>query len=245
MSTMKEMLEFLASLQEVDKKLFYLEFSKGDLPKNVARLKESLEKLIRQIESLKKTTEKNEIDRRNTENLITAAQEKLKKYQNQLYDVTTNKEYDAITHEIEMKKKEIEEGETAVLNLFVENDKNKESLSELENDKEQLEKDLDSKEKELNVVINATEKEELELKHQREKLVVRLSEPFLRRYERIRKAKSGIAVVPITRDACGGCFKSIPPQKIVEVEKLIELIQCDVCGRILIPECIVDHKTVL
>ena len=245
MSTMKETLGFLASLQEVDKKLFYLEFSKGDLPKTVARLKESLDKLLKQIETLKKSIEKNEIDQRNTENLIETAQEKLKKYQNQLYDVTTNKEYDAITHEIEMKKKEIEEGELSVLNLITENEKHQQTLSALQNDWKQLEKDLEIKEKELKVVINATEKEELELKHHREKLVVRLKEPDLRRYERIRKAKSGIAVVAITRDACGGCFKSIPPQKIVEVEKLIEMIQCDVCGRILIPEAILDHKLVI
>ena len=59
---------------------------------------------------------------------------------------------------------------------------------------------------------------------------------MLKRYERIRIAKNGIAVVPITRDACGGCYKTIPPQKIVEIEKLTEIIQCEVCGRILVPE---------
>ncbi|KPK94448.1 hypothetical protein AMJ80_05465 [bacterium SM23_31] len=234
--SMKEILEYLASLQEVDKKLFYLEFSKGDLPKTVSRLKSSISKLETQIKNTLKEIEKIERERISIENLVELAQEKLKKYQNQLYNVTSNKEYDAITNEIEMKKKEIEEGENQILEMIQANEENQNMVKEYSEEKEQLIKDLKSKEKELNALLKATEKEELELNHMREKLTVRLKLQILKRYERIRNAKSGVAVVPITRDACGGCFKTIPPQKIVEVEKLQELIQCDVCGRILIPE---------
>jgi len=234
--SMKETLEYLTSLQGVDKKLFYLEFSKGDLPKAINRLKGLIAKLETRIESTGKEIKKIERERINTENLVELAQEKLKKYQNQLYDVTSNKEYDAITHEIEMKNKEIEEGENQILEMIQVNEGNQNTVKEYKKEKKQLKKDMESKEKELNTLLKATEKEELELKHMREKITVRLNIPVLKRYERIRKAKSGVAVVPITRDACGGCFKTIPPQKIVEVEKLQELIQCDVCGRILIPE---------
>jgi len=234
--SMKETIEYLASLQKVDKKLFYLEFSKGDLPKAVTRLKGSIAKLETQIENTKKEIEKIERERISTENLVELAQEKLKKYQNQLYDVTSNKEYDAITHEIEMKKKEIEEGENQILEMIQANEENQNTVKEYKEEKKQLKKDLGSKEKELSALLKATEKEELELNHMREKITVRLKFPILKWYERIRNAKSGVAVVPITRDACGGCYKTIPPQKIVEVEKLQELIQCDVCGRILIPE---------
>lgn len=233
---MKETLEYLASLQEVDKKLFYLEFSKGDLPKTVSRLKSSIERVKQQIKDLKNEMESSEKESVSTENLGELAKDKLKKYQNQLYDVTSNKEYDAITQEIEIKKKEIEEGEVFVLEMIEAGEKNQEILNGYEEENKQYKKELKVKEKELNTLLKSTEKKELELNHKREKLAVRLKAPLLRRYERILKAKSGVAIVPITRDACGGCFKSIPPQKIVEVEKLLQLIQCEICGRILIPE---------
>lgn len=233
---MKQTLEYLASLQEVDKKLFYLEFSRGDLPKTVSRLKSSIERVKQQIKDLKNEMESSEKESVSTENLVELAKDKLKKYQNQLYDVTSNKEYDAITQEIEIKKKEIEEGEVFVLEIIGASEKNQEILNGYEGENKQYKNELKVKEKELNTLLKSTEKKELELNHKREKLTVRLKEPLLKRYERILKAKSGVAIVPITRDACGGCFKSIPPQKIVEVEKLLQLIQCEICGRILIPE---------
>lgn len=233
---MKQTLEYLASLQEVDKKLFYLEFSRGDLPKTVSRLKSSIERVKQQIKDLKNEMESSEKESVSTENLVELAKDKLKKYQNQLYDVTSNKEYDAITQEIEIKKKEIEEGEVFVLEIIGASEKNQEILNGYEGENKQYKNELKVKEKELNTLLKSTEKKELELNHKREKLAVRLKEPLLKRYERILKAKSGVAIVPITRDACGGCFKSIPPQKIVEVEKLLQLIQCEICGRILIPE---------
>lgn len=233
---MKETLEYLASLQEVDKKLFYLEFSKGDLPKTVSRLKSSIARVKRQIGDLKNEMVSSEKESVSTENLVELAKDKLKKYQNQLYDVTSNKEYDAITQEIEIKKKEIEEGEVFVLEMIEASEKNQEIFNGYEEENKQYKNELKVKEKELNTLLKSTEKKELELNHKREKLAVRLKAPLLKRYERILKAKSGVAIVPITRDACGGCFKSIPPQKIVEVEKLLQLIQCEICGRFLIPE---------
>lgn len=236
MSDVKETLQFMALLQEVDKKLFYLEFSKGDLPKTVTKLKGAIEKFKKQIEDLKREIKNNEKERLNIENLVELANDKLKKYQNQLYDVTSNKEYDAITQEIETKQQDIEEGETNILELIELNENNQNQLEEYKEEFSQTKSELGKKEKELNALLKATEKQELELNHRREKISVRLKKPMLSRYERIRKAKSNVAVVPITREACGGCFKSIPPQKIVEVEKLLVLIQCDICGRLLIPE---------
>ena len=236
MFNVKESLEFLIALQVVDKKLFYLEFSKGDLPITVAGLKKSIKKIEKKIESTKTAVEEIEKERIGTENLVELSQEKLKKYQTQLYDVTSNKEYDAITKEIETKSKEIEDGETSILEHLQTKENNQNLFDEFDQELTRLKSELKIKEKELGALIKATEKEVLKLNHQREKLVVRLKKPTLSRYERIKNAKSGVAVVPIKRDACGGCFKAIPPQKIVEVSNLEQLIQCDVCGRILVPE---------
>ncbi len=236
MFNVKESLEFLIALQVVDKKLFYLEFSKGDLPITVAGLKKSIKKIENKIESTKTAVEEIEKERISTENLVELSQEKLKKYQTKLYDVTSNKEYDAITKEIETKSKEIEDGETSILEHLQTKENNQNLFDEFDQELTRLKSELKIKEKELGALIKATEKEVLKLNHQREKLVVRLKKPTLSRYERIKNAKSGVAVVPIKRDACGGCFKAIPPQKIVEVSNLKQLIQCDVCGRILVPE---------
>ncbi len=236
MFNVKESLEFLIALQVVDKKLFYLEFSKGDLPITVAGLKKSIKKIEKKIESTKTAVEEIEKERISTENLVELSQEKLKKYQTQLYDVTSNKEYDAITKEIETKSKEIEDGETSILEHLQTKENNQNLFDEFDQELTRLKSELKIQEKELGALIKATEKEVLKLNHQREKLVVRLKKPTLSRYERIKNAKSGVAVVPIKRDACGGCFKAIPPQKIVEVSNLEQLIQCDVCGRILVPE---------
>ncbi|MFC1556333.1 zinc ribbon domain-containing protein, partial [candidate division KSB1 bacterium] len=220
---MKQTLEFLAVLQDVDKKLFYLESTKGDLPKTVERLKEELLQKNDEISKKNQDIERFETERRNTETLVSDAKNKLKKYQGQLYDVTSNKEYDAITQEIELKSKEIDEGEILILELDQEKENYETQLKEDLEEKEQFEGELKTKESELSSVLKTTEQREIELNHKREKIVVRLKEPVFRRYERIRNAKNGLAVVPITRDACGGCFKTIPPQKIVEIEKLKEM----------------------
>jgi len=241
---LKETVEFLAALQEVDKQLNYLESTKGDLPRTVSRLKEELKQKEDDIARKKEEITTIEQDRRSTEGVVTVAKEKLKKYHNQLYDVASNKEYDAITQEIEMKKKEIDEGELHILELDQESETLTAQLSDDEQEKEQIEGELKAKEVELTNVLKTTEEREAVLKHQREKIVVRLNDGVLRRYERIRAAKHGIAVVPITRDACGGCFKTIPPQKIVEIERLSELIQCEVCGRILIPNSKLSKEAV-
>jgi len=236
MLNVKESLEFLITLQGVDKKLFYLEFSKGDLPRTVAGLKDSIKEIENNIASTKAAVKEIEKEQVSMENLVELAQEKLKKYQNQLYDVTSNKEYDAITQEIELKNKEIEDGESTILEHLQSKEDNQNLLSEYALKLKEHKSEFKIKEKELNTLTKATEKEVLKLNHQREKLAVRLKKLTLGRYERIKKARSGVAVVPIKREACGGCFKTIPPQKIVEVGNLEQLIQCDVCGRILVPE---------
>jgi len=233
---LRKTLKYLAALQEVDTQLYYLESSKGDLPQIVNKFKEELKQREEELTQIKSGIKNIEKDKRNTEVLVVAAKEKLAKYQNQLYDVTSNKEYDAITQEIEMKKNEIDEGEFHILEIEQEKENLEAKLKENLEEKHHIKDELKSKEKELTNVLKATEDKELNLKHQREKIAMRLDKPILRRYERIRNAKNGIAVVSISRDACGGCYKTIPPQKIVEIEKLTELIQCEVCGRIVIPE---------
>jgi predicted nucleic acid-binding Zn-ribbon protein len=116
----------------------------------------------------------------------------------------------------------------------------KADLEKLNPEVEELEKELKERQGELDRVNKEHEEEELRLKHEREKLVVRIERNDLRLYERIRKAMKGKAVVPVRRNACGGCFKRVPPQVSVELRKNSRLMTCEHCGRLLISDEIVE-----
>ena len=102
--------------------------------------------------------------------------------------------------------------------------------------------ELQEKKNELEHVNNEHEEEELKLNHEREKLVVRIDKNDLRAYERIRRAKDGKAVVPVRRNACGGCYKRVPPQTVLELRKHSKIIACEHCGRILVSDEIVNDS---
>ena len=233
---MKNTIGHLKELQKVDSKIFDLEVAKGDLPEKVNRLKIELEDLKIFVEEKSLSIVEFKKERKLKEGELKLTEEKLKKHQNQLYDVTTNKEYDAITQEIEHEKENISSFENRILELIA----SEEAIEkELEQDKESVEtiqNELKEKETELRKLEKANEDEEITLLHEREKILVRLDKHILNSYRRILAAKNNLAVVPVTREACGGCFNRIPPQRIVEVRKMDRLYSCEVCGRILVWE---------
>jgi predicted nucleic acid-binding Zn-ribbon protein len=108
---------------------------------------------------------------------------------------------------------------------------------------ETISKELKEKRQELEEVSKANEDEQLRLKHEREKLLVRIDRSDLAIYERIRKAKNGIAVVSVKRNACGGCYNAVPPQKVLELRKNNRIYTCEHCGRILVSDEIVEKST--
>ncbi len=231
---MKDTIAQLVQLQKVDSKIFELENAKGDLPDTVRRLKEDLEAMKTWIESTTHEIQEAQKERRQREGELKLTEEKLKKHQNQLYDVTTNKEYDAITQEIEQEKENISYYESRILELIALEEETTKELEDRKTESEQIQTDLQEKEKELRAMEKESEDEELKLMHEREKILVRLNKRVLSQYKRILHAKNHLAVVPITRNACGGCFNTIPPQKIVEIRKMSQIYSCEVCGRILV-----------
>jgi len=232
--SIEESLNLLTELQAVDSKLLDLEISKGDLPKLVQDFEKKIAKLERQIQETDgKLTETQKI-RRQTEGQIKLEEEKLKKYQNQLYDVTTNKEYDSLTQEIENEKNLIENLETQILEYITIEEETEKDQTGIGEEMERYSNELKEKKTELNEMLKSSENEELKLQHAREKIVHKLKKPLLNKYMRINKAKHGLAVVPVTRNACGGCFKAIPPQEIVEIRKRDKMICCETCGRMLV-----------
>ncbi len=234
-------LRTLYELQLVDDQLDELEELRGDLPHAV----ESLENKINEIKDSisKKETEKKESlnKRKENEEEIEKLQANQKKFKAQLYQVRNNKEYDALT-------KEIDHAEDHVKKLDAENDQladlSKRLTDEIDEVKPQLDElkvGLKEKEAELKEIIKANEKEEAKLKAQRKEMVEKTKKPDYSAYMRIRKAKKGIAVATIKRSACSGCHNIVPSQRQLEIRRNNKLFFCEYCGRILVSPEIAEN----
>lgn len=221
-------------LQEIDNELQAIEALKGDLPQQVNALKKELAETKANFNKLKNELEEAKRSRLHWEVEIKALQDQLKKYQNQLYEVKTNKEYDAITMEIDDTKEKIDEAETKVLEFIESEEQFDKEIKNLESQIEFLGDDLQRKEKELEQKIQTTETESIILEKKRQELIANIKKPLLYQYERIRKVKGNTAIVNINKYACGGCFSAIPPQKVLEIKTMEHLMFCESCGRILV-----------
>lgn len=231
---MKTLLENFVKLQDVDNRLNALKLQKGDLPVIIEQLKEDKENKQNRSVELEEQIGKLQSDRRMFEKEIDASKSQLKKYDDQLYKVQNNKEYDAIALEIDTKKVEIESLENKIIQTLEDEEELKKEQAALADELSNLKIQLKEQEKELEEIILLTQEEEIKLNHEREKVARLIDERYLRQYERIRQAKDGLAVVPIKRSSCGGCFSTIPPQRIVEIREAGRLHTCEYCGRILV-----------
>ena len=233
---MKKAVQQLVELQEIDSRFDELQLQKGDLPMVIEDLEENLSEKKEYMEELQTKNSKGEADRRMFQLEIDASKTKLTEYEEKLYQVKTNKEYDAISLEIDTKKMEINELENKILQTLEDEQEIEETLKTLTTEVDELEKQLKEHYKELDEIVQQTKEEEERLKKQKSGLVGDIAERLLRQYERIRKAKGGLAVVKIERGSCGGCFSAIPPQRIVEIREQNRLNTCEYCGRILVWE---------
>ena len=236
---MKEVLKTLVKLQEIDSELMDLEQERGDLPESVEKLQTEVQKLSVDLEEAGAELTALQRQHREKEGELSLMRDKFQKYQNQLYSVTTTREYDALSTEIDTLKAKIDGEDGEISGLIDREEDLAEKIQALEKEHQALQEDLQGKEGELSERLSETEDDLVALQHEREKLVVRLSKidrQLLADYDRIRAAKNGVAVAEIYKKACGGCFKTLPLQKIVEIKKMERIILCEVCGRILVPE---------
>ena len=230
---MRETLSMLSRLQEIDNTLDQLAHSKVDLPGEIEMLKRQVQELKDAIaEGETKLTEL-EKERRQEELGLEMAQDKLKKYQQQLYRIKTNREYDAIQAEIDAQKAKISEHEENILNLMTTSEELTETLQERRQELENLTAENAPHWERLENELSSIEDRMAIERDQRKKVTVRLKRGVLAAYERIRVGKSGQAIVPIRKRACGGCFTTLPPQTIQEVRRTDRIITCENCGRII------------
>ena len=240
--TVEEKMQNLYELQRIDTEIDKIKTLRGELPLEVQDLEDEIAGLETRIENLK--VELGELDKTaSTRKMdIKKAEEAIKKYSEQLDNVRNNREYDALSKEIEFQKLEIELQEKRIREAQKAKAE-KEALME-ESKKRYADKvsDLEAKKGELNDIINETHKDEESLQSKSEELAATIDERLLTAYRRIRSnARNGLAVVTVDRDACGGCFNKIPPQRQLDIRSRKKIIVCEYCGRILIDKYICDY----
>jgi len=233
-------LKLLYSLQLVDLDLQEIQEMKGDLPHTVEALQARVDELKEKMSAFNATIKESKLTRERADNEILELAEKVEKYKGQQLNVKSNRQYDALTREIEnaeqraiLLQRGMEEAENRLHTAKTDSDSLKEQLDELT-------VEFKERQKELKGVNKEHEKEELKLKHERDKITVKLDTGDIARYDRIMNAKGGKAVVPVKRSACGGCFSRVPPQKILELRKNSRIHVCEQCGRILVSESMAE-----
>lgn len=231
---MQKTLYSLIELQEVDTRLDELLEERGDLPLIVEELQEKLDSKNSELSLRKQEIKQSKVRQRELELLLDEAKEKLNKYEEQLYQVKTNKEYDAITTETDTVKESLDSNEEELLKLDDKLIELTTAIEELESEVSKLSDELAENKVELQETLNATAEEENLLKQEREIIINKSSPDIISSYQLVRKARDGQGIAMIAGNNCGGCYSFIPPQKIVEIKKMKKIYTCEYCGRILV-----------
>ena len=228
---LKNLYQLQTKLSEIDK----IKTLRGELPLEVQDLEDEIEGLTHRLHKYEEEIErlKADIEKKRTD--IDEAQAMMNRYQQQLDDVRNNREYDNLTKEIEFQgleiellKKKIGEAERLI----------NAKTNDLERGRGVLEerrKDLDLKKSQLDEIVSETKAEEEKLREKSKVLEAAIEPRLLTAFKRIRKSsRNGLGIVYVQRDACGGCFNKIPPQRQLDIRMRKKVIVCEYCGRIMI-----------
>ncbi len=231
---MFDRLKILYELQNLDDQLDVLEELRGDLPNAVEALKEKIAEMKTGISTKEKEKKESLEKRKDNEEEIEKLKENQKKFKAQLYQVRNNKEYDALTKEIDHTDEQVSKLEAENDSLADLSKKLSDEIAEVTPQMEELKEELKAKEADLKEIVKANEKEEAKLREKRKEIEALTKKPDYAAYMRIRKAKKGKAVATIRRSACSGCHNIVPSQRQLEIRRNNKLFFCEYCGRILV-----------
>jgi hypothetical protein len=231
----------LFTLQQNDSKIDRIKIVRGELPlevedleDEVAGLETRIDNYIQEIELLDKQISDKHL-------AIKESQALIKRYEEQQNNVRNNREYDALTKEIEFQSLEIQLAEKRIREFTAQLTMSKEEIENAQHELSDRRNDMEAKRSELTDIVAETELEENELNNKSIQQQRLIEERLLIAYKRIRKnARNGLAVVPVERDACGGCFSYIPPQRQLDIKLHKKIIVCEFCGRILVDKELAD-----
>ena len=208
---------------------------RGELPLEVQALEDEIAGLTTRIEKIQSEIKDFQAAISMKKGEIQEAQSYVDRYQKQLDEVKNNREYDTLTKEIEYQTLEIQLCEKKIKEAMIRIDERGKDLEQAEALKKDREVALTEKKNELDEIMQETREEEDKLKAKARDLETKIEERLLNSFKRIRKnARNGLGIVYVQRDACGGCFNKIPPQRQLDIKMHKKIIVCEYCGRILI-----------
>ena len=227
-------LENLLKLQEIDSKIFEIKRVRGALPEEVEDLEDELIGYNTRLDKFKEEIENNNKDIEDLKIKVSEAKKLIKKYKDQQMNVRNNREYDAISKEIELQELDSK--------LFVKKSgENELKIEQIKEDVKETKKvikektqTLKAKKSDLDVLSDESKGEEKKLETLKNKASKKIESSLLLSYEKlVERQRNGLAVVKVSRNACGGCFNIVPPQRQAEIKEKRKIILCEYCGRIL------------
>ena len=247
----EDRLKALYQLQTILSEIDRIRTLRGELPLEVEDLEDSIEGLKTRITKIEAEIEDFRSRAKEFEGKISTAQVQLATYQEQLDNVRNNREYDLLNKEIEFQNLEIELCNKRIREAQGQERAKEELLARSKNELDGRLQDLDMKKNELDEIVAETKADEEKLREKAKNLEASIEPRLLQSFKRIRKnCRNGLGIVYVQRDACGGCFAKIPPQRQLDVRMRKKIIVCEYCGRILIdpelagvkPDAAADEK---
>jgi uncharacterized protein len=227
-------MEMLQKLQNIDYDLGELERSKDYLPEMINTLEKETEGIREALKTSEKELEEQTVLHSNLELELTTLNTELTKFQKQMKEIKTNKEYDALTTEIANRKIKISSNEEEILKTLTRLDELKEQIKQYRERLEEVEKNNNTQLVGLRQQLSSIQDKVKIKEGERKNVTVRIDKKLLSTYERVRKGRGNTVMVAIRKRACGACHKSVPPQIIQEIRKGDKVYTCDNCGRMLI-----------
>ena len=235
--SIEQKLKLLYELQVVASEKDKLKTLRGELPLEVQDLEDEIAGLKTRINNFKDDIKNLETAVANRKAAIQESKTLIAKYTDQQNNVRNNREFDSLSKEIEFQNLEIELSEKRIKEHTSDLSKKTEAIEASQALLADREADLDSKQKELEEITSETQIETDKLNEKASKIEEQIEERLLIAFRRIRKnARNGLAVVTVERDACGGCFNKIPPQRQLDIAFRKKIIVCEYCGRILVDQ---------
>ena len=241
--TIEDSLMALYKLQLINSRIDRIRVVRGELPLEVRDLEDACSGIQIRIEKFQEVIKDLEDQIEEKQQLMKRANMMITKYKEQLDNVKNNREYDALNKEIEYQNLEIQLCEKRNKEYNTKITEKKEEIVSLESELEIIKKELQTKVSELNDIIAETKKDEIALLEKSKTFEATIEPRLLTAFTRIRNnMRNGLAVVKIERDACGGCFSKISPQRQLDIRTHKKIIVCEFCGRILVDNEIAEQS---
>ncbi len=235
--SIEDKLNALYQLQKVHSGIDKIKILRGELPLEVQDLEDDIAGLETRIQNYQDEIKILETAVHSKKGEIGVANELIKKYTEQQNNVRNNREFESLSKEIEFQRLEIELCEKRIREFTGQASEKRIAIELAQKSLDERKQDLTNKKKELEDIVSDTQKEEEALINKAHTIELVIEPRLLNAYKRIRgNARNGLAVVTVERDACGGCFNKIPPQRQLDIKSRKKIIVCEYCGRILVDD---------